>query len=142
MGDMKPREGRGAVAATRLRGSKVRNAYRRPSLSGDHRNARLGFLEPIADAVQRADVGRRELAAQVRDVRSQQLRIVDVARTPDLPEQGCVRVHPTAVAQQHAEQAELDGREMDLPAVPMDGAPREVDGEPAFDLDALVPCVT
>src|SRR3954447_23629406 len=65
-----------------------------------------------------------------------------MAWSPDLPEQRRMRVYATAVTQQHAEQAELDGREMDVAAVPIDGAPREVDGEPAFNLDALVPCVT
>jgi hypothetical protein len=59
----------------------------------------------------------------------------------NLPEQRGVRVHATAVAQKHAEQAELAGPEMELPAVPMDGAPREVDGERAFNLDPLVPGV-
>ena len=53
----------------------------------DHRHARLDFVEAIPDAVQRADVRRRELAAQVCDVRSQQLRVVYVARPPDPPEQ-------------------------------------------------------
>ena len=74
---------------------------------------------------------------------AQQLRVVYVARPPDLPEQRRVRVQPTAIAQEHApSRLNSMGVRCTSWAVPIDRAPREVDGEPAFNLDALVRCVT
>jgi hypothetical protein len=73
--------------------------------------------EAIPDAVLGPDDGRRarelELPAQVCDVRSQHLLVLDVRRTPDLLQHGHVGQGPPAVTQQDAQQLELDRREVD-----------------------------
>ena len=82
----------------------------------------LSEREPVADAGIGTDVAPLaarglDLAAQVGDVGAQRRRVVGVGRAPHLAQQRAMSHQPPAVAREHAQQLELDRRQVDLLAV-------------------------
>src|SRR5664280_1562771 len=85
--------------------------------------------EAVADAGVGDDVAgppgflRLDLGTQACDVRAQRLDVSDVLRPPDLGEQLAVGHQPTAIAHEHAQQLELDRREVNGLSVAQHDAP-------------------
>src|SRR4051794_10603663 len=98
--------------------------------------------EAVADArVGQDDLRARrivlELAADVGDVDPQVVRLLAVARTPDLAQQRAVGEELAAVDGEHAQEVELDRREVHVLAVARDPARGEVDRDRAGPDDRI-----
>ena len=113
-----------AAVTIRRAGITIFVTARRTRRSGSRRPGRCGCS---AGSRSPGSILRRRLAMCVRSV----CVVLGVLRAPDLLQQRAVRQQPAAVAQQRAQQVELDRRQVDLLAVR--GAPvraGEVDLEP------------
>src|SRR5664279_4314036 len=85
-------------------------------------DARVGDDVAGARGILRLDLG-----TQACDVSAQRLDVIDVLRPPDLGDQLAVCHQPAAVAHEHAQQLELDRREVNGLSVASHDAPGQID---------------